>query len=398
MLNFTTIKKDFPLLNSNLVYLDSASTTQKPQQVIDAISAYYESSNANIHRGVYTLSERATEQYEGTRAKTATFINAEKPEEIIFTRNTTEAINLVAYTLKIAENDEIIVSELEHHSNLVPWQEICKRNKAILKVVPIKNDYTLDMEAYHKLLSPKTRLVAISGMSNVLGTTTPLKEVIDAAHKHNALTLVDGAQLAAHSKINVQELDCDFFTMSAHKMLGPTGVGILYGKEKILNELPPFLFGGDMINSVSQYESSYASLPNKFEAGTPNIAGVIGFGATLDYLNEIDFQELEKHDKELFQYATEKLSQYPEVKLFTPPTAQAGPVISFTVKGIHPHDLASIFNNDNICIRAGHHCAEPLMKKLQIAATARISFHLYNTNEDIDKAIKALEKAIKLFA
>jgi len=395
-----TIKKDFPIFKNHptMVYLDSAATSQKPQQVIDAISNYYETSNANIHRGVYTLSEQATEQYEGSRKKTAKFINAASPKEIIFTRNTTEAINLLAYTMSFAHRDEIIVSELEHHSNLIPWQEVCKRSGATLKIIPIKDDLSLNLDAYHKLLSTKTKLVAITGMSNVLGTKTPLPQIIEAAHKHKALVLVDGAQLAAHEKVDMQALNCDFFTLSSHKMLGPTGVGVLYGKEELLNDLSPFLFGGDMIKSVSQHDAVYADLPAKFEAGTPNIAGVIGFGAALDYLNQLDFNELKQHEQELFNYTCEQLSQFPKVKLLIPPSTMAGPVISFTVKGIHPHDLASVLNKHHVCIRAGHHCAEPLMEKLQVRATSRISFHLYNDKTDIDKAIEAIKKAIELFA
>lgn len=403
MFDPATVKQDFPIFQNNpgLVYLDNAATSQKPRSVIDAISKYYETDNANIHRGVYTLSEKATAQYEETREKVANFINAKSTKEIIFTRNTTEAINLLAYTLSedhIKEGDEIIVSELEHHSNLVPWQEVCKRKKGILKIIPIKEDYTLDISAYQSLLSPKTKLVAITAMSNVLGTKIPLKEVIESAHKHGALVLVDGAQSAAHSKTDVQDLDCDFFTMSTHKMLGPTGVGILYGKEELLNKLPPFLYGGDMISSVGQYKSVYAELPAKFEAGTPNIADVIAFSAALDYLNKLGFEAIEANDKKLFAYTTAMLSKYKEVTLFTPPENMAGPVVSFNVSGIHPHDLASVFNEDNICIRAGHHCAQPLIEKLGLPATARISFYIYNTTEDIDGAEKALQKALKIFA
>ncbi len=402
------LKKDFPIFatksvkkdGKELIYLDSASTTQKPESVITAITDYYKTSNANIHRGIYTLSEKATIQYEDVRKKTATFINAGTPEEIIFTRNTTEAINLLAYTFgekHIKQDDEIIVSELEHHSNLVPWQEVVKRKKAKLKVIPIKSDYTPDMDEYHKILSPKTKLVAITSMSNVFGTKTPLKEIIEAAHKKNALVLVDGAQSAAHQKTDVQALNCDFFTMSSHKMLGPTGVGILYGKKELLADLPPFMFGGDMIKSVSQYDSEYADPPVKFEAGTPNIGGIMGFGAALDYINKIGFKTIEENDKKLFEYAVKKLSEIEGINLLIPPADKAGPVISFTLKDIHPHDIAAVLDQDNICIRAGHHCAQPLMEKLGIPATARISFHIYNTPEDIDKTCDSLKKAIKIF-
>ncbi len=401
-------KKDFPIFASEqtkkngkeLVYLDSASTTQKPQSIIDAVTNYYKTSNANIHRGIYSLSEKATAQYEEVREKTAKFLNADSPEEIIFTKNTTEAINLLAYTLgekHIKKDDEIIVSELEHHSNLVPWQEVAKRKKAKLKVIPIKSDYTLDMDEYHKLLNPKTKLVAITAMSNVLGTKTPLKDIIKAAHTQNSFVLVDGAQSAPHQKTDLSSLGCDFFTMSSHKMLGPTGVGVLYGKKELLNDMPPFLFGGDMIKSVSQYNSEYADLPDKFEAGTPDMAGVIGLGAALDYINKIGFKTIEENDKKLFTHTVKKLSEIEGLNLLNPPADKAGPVISFTLKNIHPHDIATILDQDNICLRAGHHCAQPLMEKLKLPATARISFHIYNTPEDIDKTCDSLRKAIKLF-
>ncbi len=392
------MKNDFPLLkNGKLAYLDSAATSQKPKQVIKALVDFYESENANIHRGVYELSENATEKYEAVRHKTAKFINAKSPKEIIFTRNATEAINLVAYTFgqSISKGDEIIVSALEHHSNLVPWQELCKRKKATLKVIPLKADLTLDFNAYKKLLTEKTRLVAVTAMSNVLGTVTPIEEITKLAHKKGALVLVDGAQFSSHNKTDVQKLGADFFAISAHKMFGPTGVGVLYGKQELLEDLPPFLYGGDMIYKVNQLESTYAPLPAKFEAGTPNIAGVIAFGAALDYITQIGFRKIQSHDKELYNYAIKTFKKYPQVKMFLPPKGQA--VISFTIEGIHPHDIASIFNEYNVAIRAGHHCAHPLMQTLKIPATARMSFHLYNTKEDIDQAEKALQKALSIF-
>lgn len=404
-MNIEDIKKDFPIFRESpagkkLVYLDSASTTQKPQSVIDAISQYYATSNANVHRGIYDLSESATEQYENVRIKTKNFLNAKSPNEIVFTKNTTEAVNLVAYSFTekyVNEGDEIIVTELEHHSNFIPWQEAAKRKGAVLKVVPIKEDYTLDMDAYRSFLSSKTKIVVVTAMSNVLGTKVPLDEIVSCAHKSGAVVLVDGAQIAAHEKVDVSALGCDFFVMSAHKMLGPTGVGVLYGKEEILNEMDPFMFGGSMIKSVSLRESVYADSPTKFEAGTPNISGVIGFGAALDYLEKVGFDFIEQNDKKLFDYAFDKFSHRKEVKLFSPPKELSGPVISFTVEEIHPHDIASILNEEGVCIRAGHHCSQPLMEKLGVPATARISFYLYNTTEDIDRCDFALGKAIELF-
>ena len=401
MLNAKKLKKQFPILDQkSLVFLDSASTSQKPKVVIDAITNYYKKINANVHRGIYTLSEKATKAYNDTRETTAKFINASHPHEIVFTRNTTESINLVAYTWgekNIKKGDEIIVSALEHHSNLVPWQELCKRKKAKLKIIPLKDDYTLDMKEYEKLLTARTKLVAITAMSNVTGTIPPLKLIAEKAHKKNALVLIDGAQSAAHSKTDVQKLKCDFFVFSGHKCLGPTGVGILYAKEEILNEMPPFLFGGDMIEKVGQYKSTFAPLPNKFEAGTPSIAEVVALKPALDFLQKVGLDAIHKHEQELKAYAIQKFSAYPQVTLHTPPSNQSGSPLSFTIKGIHPHDIATIFNSENVCIRAGHHCAQPLMDRLKTHSTARMSFYLYNTREDIDRAEKALIKTIKTF-
>ncbi len=395
-------KKDFPILkttrNGNpLAYLDNAATTQKPKSVIKSVVDYYEKYNSNIHRGAYTLSEKSTEKYEQVREQVQRFLNAKSAKEIIFTRNTTEAINLLAYTLPIKKNEEIIVSELEHHSNLVPWQELAKRNSAKLKIIPIKSDYTLDLEAYKSLLSKKTKIVAITAMSNTLGTKTDLKKIIRLAHEKKAVVIVDGAQIASHEKIDLQALNCDFFTISAHKMLGPAGVGVLYGKEKLLDSLSPFLFGGDMIKSVSSHKSTYAETPTKFEAGTPNIEGVIGFGEAINYLEKIGFEKIQKLEKELFDYTVGKLSGNKNIKLFLPPSKKTGPIISFTIKNIHPHDLATVLDQENICIRAGQHCSEPLMKKLGVIATARISLAFYNTKEDIDRTYQAILKAITLF-
>ncbi len=399
-------KQDFPILNRQingkpLAFLDNASTTQKPRQIIDAITKYYETNNANIHRGVYTMSEESTEAYEESRQTVANFIDAASTEEIIFTRNTTEAINIVAYTwgeTNIEKGDEIIVSEYEHHSNFIPWQQLCKRKGASLKIIPIKDDLTLDLEAYKELLSNKTKLVAITAMSNVTGYTPDLKTIIEEARKHNALTLIDAAQAAAHTKISVQYLNCDFLALSAHKMLGPTGVGVLYGKKEHLENMPPFNFGGSMIREVKNDDSTWADLPAKFEAGTPNIADVIAFKAAIEYLENIGLENIEKHEQQLTELTVQTFSKYPEVTLYLPPEEHRSGIISFNIKGTHPHDIASIFNQGAVAIRSGHHCCQPLMRALRTNSTARISFYLYNTAEDIMKAETALKETIKIFS
>lgn len=407
MLNPYTIKKQFPIFGRKingkpLVYLDSASTSQKPQSVINALVHYYTNTNANIHRSIYTLSEEATSAYENVRAQTAKFINAKTPREIIFTRNATESINLVAQTwgkLNIKQGDEIIVSILEHHSNLVPWQEICKEKNARLKIIPLTKNYSIDLKKYKKLLSKKTKLVAITGESNVLGTRPPLKEIIKLAHEKGAVTIVDGAQMATHSSINVQNLNCDFFVLSSHKMLGPTGVGILYGKENLLEKMPPFLLGGDMIKTVSKYDAQWNDLPWKFEAGTPNIADVIAFGEAINFLEKIGIKNITEHNKKLLKYAIKKFSKYKKIKLFYTknPQQASTSILSFSIKNIHPHDIAQIFDSEGVAIRSGHHCCEPLMDYLKVPALARMSFYLYNTFEDIDLAEKALKKTLKIF-
>lgn len=406
MLNPKSLKKDFPIFKrkingKSLVYLDNASTSQKPQQVIDALSDYYENTNANIHRGIHTLSEEATEAYEKTREHVAKFINAASSKEIIFTRNTTEAINLVAYSwgeTNIKPDDEIIVSAIEHHSNLVPWQELCRRKNARLKIIPLLPDLTLDLQAYQKLLSKKTKLVAITGMSNVLGYTPDLKKIITLAHQTQALTLIDGAQSVAHLPTDIKKLDCDFLAFSSHKMLGPTGVGVLYGKFAHLSDMPPFLFGGDMVKVVEQYQAYWNDLPWKFEAGTPNIADVIAFDTALTYLEKVGLANIHKHNQKLLKYAVEKFSKYEKdgVRLILP-ASQTGSILSFSIKGIHPHDIATIFNEEGVAIRSGHHCSQPLIEHLNLSATARMSFYLYNTEEDIDRAEKALQKTLKTF-
>ncbi len=405
MINPTEIKKDFPILNRQkngkpLCYLDNAATTQKPRQVIEAITHFYETSNANIHRGIYDISEEATKMYEETRTTVQKFINAASPTEIIFTRNTTESINLIAYTWGekyIQKGDEIIISILEHHSNLIPWQVLAKKKGAILKFIPIKKTLTLDLEKYKELLSKKTKLVSITGMSNALGTINPIKEITKEAKKFGAHVFIDAAQISAHQKIDVQKINCDFLAFSSHKMIGPTGVGILYAKQSILKKIPPFLYGGSMMTSVTLEETEFAKPPQKFEAGTPSIAEVVAFKSAIDYLEKLGFENIQKHEKELYKYAIQELSKIPNINLITPPEDKSGPVITFTIKDIHPHDIAEVLNSENIAIRAGKHCTDPLHKLLNLMATARLSFYIYNDKTDIDRTVKALKKCIKIF-
>ncbi|MEK6872865.1 MAG: cysteine desulfurase [Nanoarchaeota archaeon] len=397
------VKKDFPIFktNPNLVYLDSAATSQKPMQVIEAIKKFYEFENANIHRGIYTLSEVATEKYEEARKKTSDFINA-SPEEIVFTRNTTESINLLFYTLheilpKGKIKDEIVLSEMEHHSNLIPWQQFAKRNNFKLKFIPTTKNYELDYEKAGELINEKTALLSVTHVSNVLGTVNDVKFLIKLAKEKKALTIIDAAQSVPHMKINVQDLDCDFLAFSSHKMYGPLGVGILYGKKELLKKLPPFLFGGGMISSVSYQETSFAESPKKFEAGTPNIEGAIVFSESIKYLEKIGFDDIMEYEKSLLKYTLEKLKSLDNLIIYNPGKDKSISVISFNIKDIHPHDVASILNEENIAVRAGHHCCMPLMKKLGISGTCRISLSIYNTKEDIDKLITALKKVQKVF-
>jgi len=400
------IQKQFPILKRKingkpLVYLDNASTSQKPTMVLRALEKYYTTSNANIHRGIHTLSEEATAAYENTRNKIAKFINAKTEEEIIFTKNCTEAINCVSVSWArkhITKDDEIIISALEHHANLVPWQELAKEKNAILKIIPLTEDYLLDLKSYQKLLSNKTKLVCVTAQSNVTGTIVPVKKITAMAHAVGAKVLVDGAQMAGHSKINVRDINCDFFAFSAHKMLGPTGVGVLYVKQALMDEMTPYMYGGDMVLSVQEQTATYRTGPWKFEAGTPNIADVIAFGAAIDYLGKIGLATIAAHDSKLLTYAKKMFSHYPSVKLFSPSRTQdATGVLSFTIAGVHPHDIASIFNEEGVAIRSGLHCAEPLIGRLGVSATARMSFCLYNTTKDIDTAERALKKVLKIF-
>lgn len=398
------IRNDFPILKQQvrgkpLIYLDNAATSQKPQIVIDTLRQYYEEDNANIHRGVHFLSEHATEKYEASRLKIRDFINAKEAKEIIFLRGTTEAINLVAQTYgrkKIQANDEIIISALEHHSNIVPWQMLCEATGAILRVIPINDAGELLIGEYEKLLNPKTKLVAIGHISNALGTINPIKEMIAKAHQLDIPVLIDGAQATPHTAVDVQDLDCDFYAFSGHKMFGPTGIGALYGKAKLLEEMPPYQGGGDMISSVTFEKTTYNILPYKFEAGTPHIAGSIGLGAAIDYISEIGMENIASYEQELLGYATDALSTIKDLKILGTAQEKAS-VISFVLKDIHPHDIGTILDSEGIAIRTGHHCAMPLMQRLQVPATARASFAFYNTKEEVDGLVKGIEKVKSMF-
>ena len=398
------VRKDFPILHQMingkpLIYLDNAATSQKPKNVIEAIETYYREYNSNIHRGVHTLSENATETYESSRLKIKNFINANSTKEIVFVRGATEAINLVAQSLgrdSLNENDEIIITELEHHSNIVPWQLLSQQTGAKLKFIPINNKGELIEEEYKKLLNKKTRIVAVGHISNALGTINPIETIITMAHEYDAKVLIDGAQAAPHTLIDVKKLDCDFYVFSGHKVFGPTGVGVLYGKKGLLEKMPPYQGGGDMIKMVSMKETQYNDLPYKFEAGTPNIAGVIGLGAAIDYVNEIGLENISTYENELLNYANQQASEITGLK-FIGTARQKASILSFTLDGIHPHDVGTILNSEGIAIRTGHHCAMPVMEYFKIPATSRASFTFYNTHEEIDALIKAIEKCKKVF-
>jgi cysteine desulfurase/selenocysteine lyase len=406
-LNVHRIRKDFPILGRKirdkpLVYFDNAATTQKPLSVIDAIRDYYMNYNSNIHRAVHQMAEEATHAYETTRQKVARFINSRSTDEIIFTRNATEAINLVSHAWgqdNIRRDDRIVITELEHHSNIVPWQILCNQTRASLDYIEVDDGGCLDMDSYEKTLrNRKTRLISISEVSNVLGTIVPIREIIKKAHAKDIPVLVDAAQSVPHMPVDVQATDCDFMVFSAHKMLGPTGVGILYVKKEILEELQPFISGGDMIKEVHKYETIYNDLPYKFEAGTPNIADVIGFGAAMDYLNRLGMDKVRDHEIELTKYAMDAMKDIRGMTLYGPLDAKnKGGVISFNLGDIHPHDLATILNDHGIAIRSGHHCAQVLMEKFDLSATSRASFYIYNTIEEVDKFINALNDARRLF-
>ena len=398
-LDIQAIRKDFPILQREvngkpLVYLDNAATSQTPQQVIDVIVDYYQRYNANIHRGVHTLSQEATDAYEAARQKIQKHFNIAHFREVIFTSGTTHGINLVAtgFTSFLKEGDEILVSAMEHHSNIVPWQMLSERTGATLKVIPMNLEGELVMEEYHNLLSDKTRLVFCNHVSNALGTINPIEEIIEAAHKVGAAVLIDGAQAAAHIKPDLQALDVDFYTVSAHKMCGPTGVGVLYGKEEWLKKLPPYQGGGEMIAEVTFEKTTYADLPHKFEAGTPNISGGIAFGAALDYMNSIGFDAIAQYEDELLNYATEQLLTIDGLKIYGT-AAHKTSVISFNIEGIHPYDIGTIVDKLGIAVRTGHHCAQPIMDFYKIPGTVRASFSFYNTKEEVDKLVEGVSRA-----
>ena len=400
------IRADFPILNREIrpgvpvVYLDSTATSQKPFAVIEAMDEFYCQSNANIHRGVHTLAEEATALYEAAREKVAKFVNAPLSKQVIFTRNTTESINLVAYTwgrANLKAGDLVILTEMEHHSNLVPWH-ILKAERGIrLEFIPVTENGLLDLDAYRTLLDQSPKLVSFTHMSNVLGTINPAAEIIRMAHEAGAITMVDGAQSVPHFAVDVQALDADFLAFSAHKMCGPTGIGALYGKTKLLEEMPPFLGGGDMIKTVHLREFVPNSLPHKFEAGTPAIAEAVGFGAAVDYLTSVGMDNIAAHEHEVTEYALERLEEVPGLKLFGPSAQDKGGVASFTFDGVHPHDVAQILDRDGVAVRAGHHCAQPLHEKFGITATSRASFYLYNTKEEVDKLIEGIYKVKEIF-
>ena len=384
-----------------MAYLDSGATTQKPQKVLDAVESFYEHENANPHRGAYSLSIEATEAYESTRGKIAKFINARYPEEIIFSKNATESLNLLAYSYgldNLEKEDEVVISIMEHHSNLVPWQYVTNKTGSTLKYMYINDNFEISKEEIESKITDKTKIVGITHISNVLGTINPVKEIIKYAHKKGAIVIVDASQSIPHMKIDVQDLDADFLVFSGHKMLAPLGIGVLYGKKELLQKMKPFLMGGDMIEYVYEQKTTFAPLPNKFEAGTQNVEGVIGLGAAIDYINEIGYDKIAEVEKELTEYAREKLSKLDYLDLYlTPNKENHSSVFSFNIKGVHPHDVASILDTENVYVRSGNHCAQPLLRSLGIDSTCRASLYFYNTKEDIDKLVHGLDKAYDMF-
>ena len=400
------IKSYFPILNQEvnghpLVYLDSAATSQKPIQVIEALSNYYHFDNSNVHRGVHTLGNRATESYEGAREKVRNFISAKSTQEIIFMRGTTTAINTVAQSYgsaNVQEGDEIVITYMEHHSNIIPWQQLAKQKGAVLKYVDLEEDGTLSLEKVRATITERTKIVSIMYVSNVLGTMNPIKEITKIAHENGAIMVVDGAQAAPHLRLDVQDLDCDFLAFSGHKMCGPTGIGVLYGKKELLEQMEPVEFGGEMIDFVGLYDSTWKELPWKFEGGTPIIAGAVGLAAAIDFLEEIGLDEIEKHEHELASYAMDRMSTIKGLSIFGPkdPGERAG-IVTFNLDDVHPHDVATVLDMNGIAVRAGHHCAQPLMKWLQVTATARASFYVYNSVDDIDRLVTGLNTAKEYF-
>lgn len=395
-------KEDFPIFkNRDIAYLDSGATAQKPQIVIDAINNFYDKFNANPHRGAYTLSVEATAVYEDTREKIAKFINAKHPEEIIFSKNASESLNLLAYSYgldNLKNGDDVVISIMEHHSNLVPWQFVTQKTGSELKYMYINDEFELSKEEIESKITDNTKIVGITHVSNVLGTINNVKEIIKYAHKKGAVVIVDASQSIPHMKIDVQDLDADFLVFSGHKMFAPLGIGVLYGKRELLNKMNPFLMGGDMIEYVYEQKTTFAPLPNKFEAGTQNVEGVVGLGAAIDYINSIGYDKIQEHDREIVEYAREKLSKLDYLDIYMTPNAENhSAVISFNIKGVHPHDVASILDSENVCVRSGNHCAQPLMRFLGIDSTCRASFYIYNAKEDVDRLVAGIEKAYKMF-
>lgn len=403
-MDINTIRKDFPILDQEvngkpLVYLDTSATSQSPTQVIDAMNDYYRNYNSNVHRGVHTLGTKATDAYEQARMKVRGFINAQRYEEIVFTRGTTSAINLVARSFgedNVSEGDDIVVTAVEHHANIVPWQELAKRKNANLVFIPLEADGTIKLENVEAVMSDRTKIVALTHVSNVLGTINDVKSIAEIAHSHGAYVAVDGAQAVPHMSVDVQDLDVDFYAFSGHKMLGPTGIGVLYGKADLLDNMEPIEYGGDMIDFVDLRESTWTDLPVKFEAGTPMIAEAIGLSAAIDYINEVGPDEILRYEQELVKYAYDKMSQIEGIEIYGPREERAG-LITFNLDGVHPHDLATALDSDGVAVRAGHHCAQPLMKFLEVSSTARASFYLYNTKDEIDYFIDSLERTKEFF-
>ncbi|CUB17583.1 MULTISPECIES: cysteine desulfurase [Bacillus] len=402
-MNIKDVREQFPILHQqvnghDLVYLDSAATSQKPRVVIDAMNEYYRSYNSNVHRGVHTLGTRATDAYEGAREKVRAFIRASSVQEIIFTRGTTTALNTVAISYaraNLKEGDEIVITHMEHHANIIPWQQAAKATGATLKYIPLQEDGTLSLEDVKQTVTHQTKIVAVTHVSNVLGTINPIKEIAKIAHDHGAIIVVDGAQSTPHMQIDVQDLDCDFFAFSGHKMCGPTGIGVLYGKKDLLNNMEPAEFGGEMIDFVDLYDSTWKELPWKFEAGTPIIAGAVGLGKAIDFLNDIGMEEVSRYEHQLATYALERFKELDGATVYGP-QHRAG-LVTFNLDDVHPHDASTVLDTEGVAIRAGHHCAQPLMKWLGVSATARASFYLYNTEEEIDKLIAALRKTKEYF-
>ena len=399
------IRANFPILcqqvnGKPLVYLDNAATTQKPRAVIDAITRYYEADNANIHRGVHYLSQHATQRYENSRETVRRFLNAAELSEIVFVRGATEGINLIAQTLgrtRVRAGDEVLITAMEHHSNIVPWQILCEEKGAMLRVAPINDAGELILDEFARLLGPRTKIVAVPHVSNALGTINPLRQMVELAHRHNAVVVVDGAQAVPHLAVDVRALDCDFYVFSGHKLYGPTGIGVLYGKSALLNAMPPYQGGGDMILSVTFEKTTYNKIPHKFEAGTPDVSGVIGLAAAINYVNELGLDRIEAHERDLLRQATESLSTIPGIRLIGTAKEKAS-VLSFVMDGIHPHDIGTILDQEGIAIRTGHHCAQPVMERFGIPATARASFAFYNTREEVNALVKGIDRVREVFA